>query len=138
MRIVTKFNNIGKITPQAEELLYKVVRKTAFDIQALAVNKAPVETGALRASIHVVTFDYDGYGAAVGGASGRRGDARFAASETVKNELNAKVVVPIHYGIFHELGWAKRPAKPYLEPAAMEMKGPWEAALTYVLGGLGS
>ena len=110
-----------------------MVRKVAFDAAGVAAVRAPIDTGALRSSIHVVTKDRNGYSAAVADAAGHRPEAKFAGEEVVENELMAKVVVPIHYGIYHELGAAHTPARPFLEPAVMAQRTNFNTAITQVL-----
>jgi HK97 gp10 family phage protein len=67
-----------------------VVRKTAFDIEADAKGRAPVDTGALRASI----------------------------ATQVESDLRASVNVGVSYGAYVEYGTVRAPAQPYLTPAA--------------------
>lgn len=71
-----------------------VLRKTAFDIEADAKALAPVDTGALRASISTtVTGD------------GRNGS------------MTAEIGPTVEYGVFQEFGTSTQPGQPYLGPA---------------------
>lgn len=88
-----------------------VVRKAAFDIEARAKRKAPVDTGALRNSIAVVDET--------------RGDAE------------AEVNVGAEYGAYVELGTVDRAAKPYLAPAVEAVRPGFEKAMESLMKRLG-
>lgn len=137
MRIREVFNNIPHIPLEVEDLVENIVSKVAFDAQELAVASAPYDTGALSSSIYVVTMRSDGYILAVNAARSKRPDAQFSGSESVKHRLNAKIVVPIHYGIYHEMGWASRAAKPFLEPSLMAQQVNFFRAISYALSTIG-
>lgn len=74
-----------KTRPRAE----KLVKETAFAIEGQAKMLAPVDTGALRASIIAI----------------------------VKG-LYARVQDGVEYGIFQELGTSRMAAQPFMTPAA--------------------
>lgn len=65
------------------------LRDAAEEIEFLAKDIVPVDTGALRASIHVVVFD----------------------------ELSLQVRADAHYAAFVEYGTSRMAAQPYMTPA---------------------
>lgn len=88
----------------------KAVETAAFAVEAQAKQRAPVDTGALRASIYV----------SMRGRS--RGPERY--SDVVYNELPvpesatvAHVGPSVEYGAGVELGTSRRAGTPYLQPA---------------------
>lgn len=83
-----------------------VLRKTAYDIERSAKAQAPVDTGALRASIST-SFSGDG----------RHGT------------MAAEIGPTVEYGIYLELGTSRMPPQPYLAPAYEQHIGSLEAAL---------
>jgi len=117
VRIKFKFNNLPKITPFVFKEIDDVITKTVLDIQAEAQGNAPVRTGALRASIHIVTMHENTYGPAVAEAQQLNPEAEFSGGTYVAKPLKGKVVVPIHYGIWNEYGENGRPAYMYLTRA---------------------
>ena len=82
----------------------RIVRKAALDIQAHAQNRAPVQTGTLRASIRVQQV----------------------------GPTHARVVVGADYGLYVEMGTRHTRAQPYLGPAVTAVKGSFLAAMRKV------
>lgn len=103
MRI--EMNKLPGIGPQTHRKLGLVVKKTAFDVEADAKPRAPVDTGNLRNSIQ--------------------------AQST--GELSAEVNVGAEYGPYVEFGTHKMAAQPYLSPAVEAQRGSFEAAVKKVL-----
>lgn len=137
MRIKVAYNRLPNLPEEVVDKLELIVGKVAFDAQESAVNRAPYDTGALRASIFVVTFRSSNAANAIIDAKSKNPDALFADSEPVKHRLHAKIIVPIHYAVYHEMGWAKRPAHPFLEPAVMAQASNFKKAMSYVLNNIG-
>lgn len=139
MRITAKweFNNFDKILPAIETQVSLAVRKTAFDIEAGAKARTPVDTGALRASIHVIIFDKSGYPDAVEQAQAlykaKHGEDKelqfFPEEPTPKGKLSALVAVAVYYGWFIENGTSRQPAQPFLAPAVMAANDSFVAAV---------
>lgn len=105
VRIVS---NLGpKLSAQARVKASAVVRATALGIEGDAKARAPVDTGALRASI---TTEMDG-------------------------ELRAGVGTNIEYGAAVEYGSAARntPAQPFLTPAVEAARPRFAAAMKSIL-----
>lgn len=121
-----------KIDPRVFERLPELIRKhaspviraAALQIEDLAKDAAPVDTGALKASIYTVT---------AGGSSASGALAAAASLYTAEhgNEppmdpvvpgdddpLRAVVAVGVEYGKYVEFGAGTAPAQPFLNPAA--------------------
>lgn len=90
----------------------QVVRKAAFDIEAKAKQKAPVDTGFLRNSIAMVDTD--------------AGDGQ------------AEVVVGADYGTYVEFGTSSREAQPYMTPAVEAVRPQFEKGLAALVKRLGN
>ena len=95
------FNHFSQIGDKLAQELSRLVLKTAFDLEARAKTKAPVDTGALKNSIGVV--EVSGY--------------------------EADVVVTVDYAAYVEYGTYKMAAQPYLTPAIEEVRPAFNAAL---------
>lgn len=96
------------------------IRAIAFAIEAKAKAKAPVDTGALRASIYTRTARDNGYAQASADARQRNADA--ALQPLPEPGEHAAVVGPsVGYALDVELGTARRAATPYLTPAVREV-----------------
>lgn len=94
-----------------------LVAKAALDIEAAAKQRAPVDTGALKNSISAVTINGSDYDANVAAAQGLNPEAQIAAAPQPADELEAFVVVPVHYAAYQEFGTVHMPAQPFLTPA---------------------
>lgn len=95
--------------PRAREAL----RNVAFTVETLAKRRAPVDTGALRASIYTVMKE------------GKRlpevpGEPRRTRIPTPDGELVAHVGPSVDYGVYQEFGTRYMTAQPYLLPALEE------------------
>ena len=95
--------------------LADAVSKAAFKIQADAQAMAPVDTGALRASIFTITYRTNGKAGALAQARALNPDAREARfTDLPESVFEAFVVVGVEYGIYQELGAGGRPGKFYV------------------------
>jgi HK97 gp10 family phage protein len=83
------YNRIPQIASQADDLAEKILKKTAYDTEALAKVYAPVDTGNLMNSI---------------------------AAEPVR-KLTWRVTANADYAIYVEMGTRRKTAQPFLEPA---------------------
>lgn len=88
------------------ERAVSVVNKAAFDIEAGAKRRCPVRTGNLRASITTVVAD---------------------------NGLQASVGTSVHYAPYVELGTRRMAPRPYLLPAAEQVRPAFVAAMRELL-----
>lgn len=123
------------------------VEETAYDIVEAAQDLAPVDTGALRASIHPVFMDSSGYSAAAAAArtlGKEKVRDKIGAPTGVlpqnKGEICAAADVAVTYGSFLEYGamnvragrWMK--AQPFLTPALESCKTKFERRMQKALG----
>lgn len=93
---------IRSLRPKAE----RIVAKAALDIQANAQTRAPVDTGALRASIQ----------------AHRVGPAHW------------RVTVGVDYGIYQEYGTVHHAAQPFMRPAVAIVRPMFRKAMRGVVG----
>lgn len=96
------------------------VAKAAFMVEGRAKTKAPVDTGALRASIYVSMKRGSKGDEAMSAARARRPEAIITPLPTPKDDLTAHVGPSVEYGEAVELGSARRAGTPYLQPALRE------------------
>lgn len=85
-----------------------IVRKTAYDIEGDAKNRAPVDTGFLRSSI--------------------------STTITGRATITAEIGPTAEYGIYQELGTSRMPAQPYLAPAFDRRLPAFETAMAQIGG----
>lgn len=149
------FNHFNAIADALEPALSKVVRKTAFDIQAKAAASAPTDTGFLRNSIYVTGTGFNTYGRGVqrvkplstkGHISRRRLQnfvkrrERQRAQEAMllaevpppPDPTSAYVAVGASYGAYVEFGTTRQAAKPYFYPAVTAVKPGFDAAIAAI------
>jgi HK97 gp10 family phage protein len=120
---------------ECKKALQKGVLGVAQRIEGLAAANAPIDTGALRASIYSESAlesnrdqriseaegNYPGPGRSRDdGRSPTTRDDQFSPATAIElnGELQAKVAVGARYGMHVELGTGKMSARPYLGPAA--------------------
>lgn len=115
--IQIQLGDLGPLQAALRARAAELVAKAAFDIEAVAKQLAPVDTGALKNSISAVTAAGSDYDANVGIAQGLNPQAQIAAAPEPADELEAFVVVPVHYAAYLEYGTVHMPAQPFLTPA---------------------
>lgn len=95
------------------------IRQVAFSIEYDAKRNAPVDTGALKASIYTSTNEKSGYDNALQSGMTRARSLPFAADEAPQPEsdLVAIIAVAAKYGPYVEFGTHKMAAQPFLFPA---------------------
>jgi HK97 gp10 family phage protein len=98
-------SNLPRLAKAAHAKALAAVHKAAFDIQANAQSYAPVDTGALRASVGV---------------------------DTSTGALSAIVSVGVDYGEYVEFGTSRAGAQPFLIPAVEDVRPAFEAAMRQV------
>lgn len=99
------------------------VGTVAFAVERRAKMKAPVDTGALRASIYTrLGTRKDGFDRAAQAAGGRNTDANLTELPPPKNETTAHVGPAVNYAIFQEFGTHNQAAQPFLLPAVREVE----------------
>lgn len=102
---IVVFNHLPHIAGVLTERAALVVAKAAMDIEAHAKIKAPVKTGALRASIQAVQV----------------------------SQLHWRVSVGADYGIYLEYGTRYMAARPYFQPALDAVTPMFKAAMMKVV-----
>lgn len=100
-RMEIKFNRLPGMGPAVRKACSDVVRKATFDVEADAKIRAPVDTGALRASIA---------GKMIG-------------------ELTGEIVCGVSYGIYQEYGTVHQAGTPFLTPAVEMIRAPFFQAI---------
>ena len=128
--MVIIYNLLPEFAAQLEETVSKVVRKTAFDIQALAQANAPVDTGFLKNSIYTVMEGHSGYSNIE--PPEKEGQELLPEVEPPHEKAAAIVAVGANYGIYQEFGSSRMPAHPYLTPAAELVKPYFLEALSHL------
>lgn len=97
------------------------VGKVAFSIERKAKMKAPVDTGALRASIYTrVGTRQDGFTQARAAAKARNPDEDMHELPEPENNTTAHVGPSVEYAVEVEYGTNRKAAQPYLTPAVRE------------------
>lgn len=124
------FEDIGKDT---KRLLSAVVRKAAFDVEREAKQNAPVDTGALKASIYVSTKGKSDYAKASADAKAIQPKAEIFPEEKAQEELEAIIGVGVDYGEAVEHGTTRQRAQPYMTPAVEKIRPQFEKAVEKVL-----
>lgn len=128
--VVIVYDLLPELAAKLEETVSKVVRKTAFDIQAMAAAAAPVDTGFLKNSIYVVTGDGE---STYGRAQEPSGSQQLLPEvDHPAKKTEAIVAVGAEYGLYVEYGSVHGPAQPYLTPAAETMKTQFEHAMRHL------
>lgn len=130
MKIVMSAKIAGSWAPLQKTAVNRIdaaVRKVAFDVTAMAQDKAPIITGALMNSIYPVTSKGSGYArsaAAAAAAVAKAGEpprSMFPAVPPVRVG-EAIVAVGMEYGYDVEYGDGRREPKPYLTPAVEQLR----------------
>ena len=133
--IEVKSNRFAAMAQETYRLLDKIVRKTAFDLEARAKALCAVDTGALRASIYTATGSQSTFGKARADALSRNKDAQFGPEEKPDGDLCAIVAVGVLYGVYVEFGTIKMPAHPFFGPAVAAVRPQFEKAVELALAG---
>lgn len=130
VEITVIYDHFPELAKGLEIVVSQLVRKAAFDIQALAQASHPYQddTGFNTSSIYVVTHDESTYGQGVNTPSG--GATLLDEVEQPESKTEAIVAVGSSYGLYLEMGTVNMPAFPYLTPAAELVKPEFIAAMT--------
>lgn len=98
-------SRIPQTVARTRQELSALVRKAAFQVEAGAKLRAPVDTGFLRSSIQTA----------------------------FEGDLTAVVFVGAEYGVYVEFGTTRQRAQPYLQPALEEVSRSIGAELKQIL-----
>jgi len=123
-QIVGYFNNFGDITKLMTPRIDEAIHVTANEVVTEAQAHAPVDTGALRESIHAVTDRENGYPQAAAQAvtlrhSGNRPNSEAKTFPYVGPEHDHEAIVAacVEHGMVNEFGGGNLPARPFFVPA---------------------
>lgn len=120
-------SGLKRVAEQLEPQARKVIAKAAFDVESRAKRRAPVDTGALRASIYTsVGGGRSSYSVTKTIAKGL-GATAFTDEEKAEG-LSANIGASVEYAIFNEMGSRKMGAHPFLIPALEEVRKSFEDA----------
>lgn len=109
------FNHFDDVASALPDILSKVVRKTAFDVQSDAQSLAPRDTGFLANSIYVKTSKDSTYSQV---EQPTKKDASLLEEvDTPPDDQTAYVAVGANYGLYVELGTIHQAPQPYLTPS---------------------
>lgn len=117
-RVVVDDRRLRAVIRNAGPRARVALGNVAFAVERLAKQKAPVDTGALRASIYTVMPGESNEPPAVGGDGERVG-----LPAVGRGELVAHVGPSVGYGIYQELGTRFSAAQPFLLPALRAVEG---------------
>lgn len=123
--LIVVYDLLPEIAEKLDKALDELVKKAAFDIQAQAQAKAPVDTGFLKNSIYVKTPHESTYGDA---QEPEAGQTLLPEVEPPKKH-EAVVAVGANYGVYVEFGSVHGPAQPYLSPAVAQVEPMFLVAL---------
>lgn len=122
-------NHFAAIANALPDVVGKVVRKTAFDLQAHMQTQiranGQIDTGFLVNSVYVVTSEENTYNA------GGHAEA-FASVDAPREPTTAYVAVAANYGAYQNYGTRFQPARPFVEPAVDATRPEFEAAMSAV------
>lgn len=110
-KVFTDTSNLNRLISRIPGNRAKVVKSIAFQVEAIAKMKAPVDTGALRNSIYTATSE-----------SNTPPTEATEQLPTPDNEVTAFVGPSVEYGIYQELGTSFFSAQPFLLPALREVE----------------
>jgi hypothetical protein len=128
--ITVLFNLFPELAKKLHDTVGELVRKGAFDVQALASGLAPVATGHLKSSIYVVPGG--GKGSSTYGQNVEGDGVLLPEVEAPESDQQAIVAVAANYGVYVEFGTAHAGAQPYLTPAAEAVRGPFTMAMSHL------
>ena len=110
-------SNWGVLPTKTITLLDAAVRMTAFEVERAAKLRAPVDTGAMRASIHTETSKSSNYDRYMPDAKLRRPEAKMFGKLSKAKRLEALVAVGVEYGAHVEFGTSTMAGRPFMKRA---------------------
>ena len=113
-------SQIPSLLKKERKEIDRLIRASAFRVEAGAKLAAPVDTGLLRASIYTTT-NRDSSRAQAETDARKIDPTADLGNEPTVGELTAVVSVGAEYGIYVEMGGKRGAARPYLGPALEEV-----------------
>ena len=123
VEITVEFDDSGlsRLTDRLEAELAKAVAASAFVVEDLAKMNAPVDTGALQASLYTRTAAASGFSDSVLASSARRPGTEFVReAPRPASSLEAIVAAGVHYATYVEFGTARMAGRYFLRRAGQE------------------
>lgn len=111
VKVFTDTTNLNRLISRIPGNKRQLVKSVAFQVEALAKMKAPVDTGALRNSIYTSLKDDN--------------NPPSESTETLPTpdtDVKAFVGPSVEYAIYQELGTSFMEAQPFLLPALREVE----------------
>jgi HK97 gp10 family phage protein len=143
---VIRFDRSAALSAAGVEAMHRAVDESAANIQTRASQTAPVDTGALRASIYVTNGSESDYNQRVSQARGLKHDAvildemdpQFVISPSSSgtpgpNTYIVIVGVAVEHGAPNEFGTRFMRAQPFLTPAVLGEEGTFNNAMSHIL-----
>ena len=128
-------NHFDDVASALPDILNKVVRKAAFDIQSDAQSLAPRDTGFLANSIYVRTSKESTYSQVE--QPSKKDASLLEEVDTPPDDQTAYVVIGANYGLYVELGTIHQAPQPYLTPAVEAGQTALEKAASAIEGMIG-
>lgn len=129
-KLESKLFNLGDAVEKGIDI---VIRKATIDAKAEAKLNAPFQTGATRNAIYSVTDQESDFQQAAIKAQEANPSVQVAEEERLDANHQGKVVAPLHYNIYLELGTARIPAKPFLGPAVLHQEDNVKRGIAHVI-----
>jgi hypothetical protein len=124
------FNHWDSVAEAFDVELSKVVRKTAFTIQAGYQTRVHVDTGFEKNSAYVVTSEESTYAQAK--EPTKAGSYLLPEVEKPDDKHTAYIADGANYALIEEFGGVHHPAHPAMIPAVEAAREPFEAALASI------
>jgi len=121
------FNRFPEIVARFGPAVSQIVRKSAFDVQALYASTCPRDTGFMASSAYVVTSKESTYGQ--GASTPPKGAYLLPEHPKPDDSYTAHVAVGANYAIFPELGTRHQPPQPAFYPAVDAVEPQFMAAM---------
>lgn len=126
-------NDFAALADKLHDAAKAVVKNAAFNVEHRAKERAPVDTGFLRASLYTVTGESSGYANAAADAASQNAKATMQSEEpSPDKDTTAVVHAGANYAAAVEYGSAHGPAQPFLVPAVEDERPDWEHALAKI------
>lgn len=122
------FNHFPEIAAKFGPAVGQVVRKTAFDVQAIYASTAPRDTGFMVNSAYVVTSKESTYGQGVG--TPPKDSYLLPEVARPSDDYTAHFAVGANYAVYPELGTRYQTAQPAFYPAMETGQAALEAAMS--------
>ena len=144
-RVKLDMKELERLIKEEPARAKKIVKATAFQVEGEAKVRAPVDTGALKGSIHTVTASFSNFqgrvrtlGARAERLSGskrartrkrgaRLGNVMVEELPKPSSDYIAHVGSAVEYAIYVEFGTSRTTAQPFLVPAAEAVRDQFNA-----------